>query len=325
MILGWLKLTLLLAMSGVLLGMLVSAIVSVFWKAHIKIDDPALKAKLALLLSSMPLLSGGLLLAGAFGPSVLHLFGVVADHCGSHGDHHPFHLCFLHGNSIELGYWVWIGSALLSARVLLHWSKVWRKTAKTRGLSQTLLRLSNHDEQDNVWYIESARAFAFTIGFLSPRVCISTQLVKELDAEQLQVVIAHEHQHARSRDGLRLLLIELFAPLLLPQTHQFLAAEFELSREQLCDEAAAETKDRLLVAETILAFGRLQKKEPQPSFALAFGQCEIEERVHSLLEHPPRAGARYVFISALLGASLLFLSTHTHIHHAMEALLGNLH
>ena len=39
MILGWLKLTLLLAMSGVLLGMLVSAIVTTIWKAHVEIDD----------------------------------------------------------------------------------------------------------------------------------------------------------------------------------------------------------------------------------------------------------------------------------------------
>ena len=210
-------------------------------------------------------------------------------------------------------------------RLLSHTLVVARKVSRTRGLGQNLLRLARYDEATDVWYIESARVFAFTVGFISPKVCISTKADEVLDGDQRQVVLDHEHQHARSRDALRLLLVELLGAFHLPRTHRHLVSEFELAREQICDDAAAGVEDRLLVAETILVVSRLQRHEPQPPFALAFGQREVEQRVRVLLEHPARRGGRRAFASVLLVSSVLFLGLHAHIHHALEALLATLH
>jgi len=57
----------------------------------------------------------------------------------------------------------------------------------------------------DVIYLDLAVPRAFCIGFLHPRICLTTGLVKLLSSTELTAVIAHEAHHYHQRDPLRLL------------------------------------------------------------------------------------------------------------------------
>ena len=62
--------------------------------------------------------------------------------------------------------------------------------------------------QTDVLVIASRRPHAFTIGFLRPRIVVSTGLIELLDERELRSVLAHERHHARRRDPLRRALVK---------------------------------------------------------------------------------------------------------------------
>lgn len=61
---------------------------------------------------------------------------------------------------------------------------------------------------DRIDVVDATRPFAFTYGWLRPRVCLSTGLVQLLDAKELEAVLHHEGWHVVRRDPLRLLLAQ---------------------------------------------------------------------------------------------------------------------
>lgn len=60
----------------------------------------------------------------------------------------------------------------------------------------------------DVRVIASRRAHAFTLGFLRPRIYISSALVDLLDERELRCVLAHERHHAQRHDPLRRALVQ---------------------------------------------------------------------------------------------------------------------
>ena len=60
----------------------------------------------------------------------------------------------------------------------------------------------------DVRVIGSRRAHAFTLGFLRPRIYISSGLIELLDDRELLCVLAHERHHARRHDPLRRALVK---------------------------------------------------------------------------------------------------------------------
>ncbi|MCW3027609.1 MAG: peptidase Ste24p [Solirubrobacterales bacterium] len=112
---------------------------------------------------------------------------------------------------------------------------------------------------DGAWVIEDDRAQAFCAGLLRPRVYLSTGALELLDSAALAAVIAHERQHARRHDPLRLacsrvLLAGLFFVPALRRLTQRQHALAELS----ADEAAVLSTggDRSALASAMLSFSR---------------------------------------------------------------------
>lgn len=321
---GWFKLALMLVCVGLVLGSVVTAVTTFVWKAWGRQFEPVFTSRMVLLLAIFPLFLSGLFLVGAFGPSVLHVFDVVGDHCGSHGDHHSFHLCFLHGNFLHVGNWILAVSGLCVGVVFWRWGRLWQELRRARHAVEGILALSAFSEAQDIWEIDSDRPVAFVVGMLTPKVCISKGLYDRLNQEQVQVVLAHERAHVKYRDALGLFLLKVLRPFHVGWVHRFLVSSFELSREQVCDEVASEVGGRLFVAETILAFGRLQEPRLMPSGLLAFGQSEIEQRVRFLLSEDRRGGlARHMLMGGCLMSVGMFIALLPDIHHAMESALAD--
>ncbi len=71
-----------------------------------------------------------------------------------------------------------------------------------RGLNQ-LSRPSQRDYR----VVDSATAGAWCAGIFRPQVYVSQRLIEQLTADELQIILAHEHSHAQRFDNLRKLLL----------------------------------------------------------------------------------------------------------------------
>jgi len=115
--------------------------------------------------------------------------------------------------------------------------------AEGRGAADTLV-------------IEDPVPQAFCAGLLRPRVYITTAALAQLDDAALAAVLAHERQHARRRDPLRLVAGRVLARALffLPWLQALTERQLTLA-ELAADESAAAGGGRHALARAMLAFG----------------------------------------------------------------------
>jgi hypothetical protein len=129
--------------------------------------------------------------------------------------------------------------------------------------------------------IDSTHPQAFCAGFLRPRIYLSRGALKDLTAEELRAVIAHERHHLRRRDPLRLLLARSVAEALffLPRLRRS-SERYEALGELAADEAAVrQLEGRGPLASALLKFGS-SRPETSPVVGIA------PERVDHLLGDP---------------------------------------
>jgi hypothetical protein len=124
---------------------------------------------------------------------------------------------------------------------------------------------------------------AFCAGLLRPRVYLSTAAVEALQDDELDAVLAHEQQHARLRDPLRVFCLRVLADGLffLPALRR-LADRYASLSELAADAAAVRASggDRRPLAAALLLFGEVPNNPAVVSIA--------PERVDYLLGRKPR-------------------------------------
>jgi len=134
-------------------------------------------------------------------------------------------------------------------------------------------------------------AFAVTHGLIRPRILVSTGLAAALSPAEIRAVLAHEREHLRHRDPLRLLAARLAAAWgwYLPAAG-WLARRAALRRELAADRAAAGSAGRGVLAGALL---KLAARPACPAVAAASpageGRRSLEARVAQLeAGRPPR-------------------------------------
>lgn len=273
----------------------------------------AARARLLLTATIAPLVVAGLAVGVALAPSLR----LLADHCDSHGLlSHP-HLCLNHGAPIS------VATAALGAAMLLRVAAaallLARSTLRAARLRERLAGASRRAGDLSV--VDLRGEEALVLGLVRPRVFVSRAL---LDADDGDVVIAHEREHARRRDPLRRVVARFAAAFHLPGIAGRLLARLALAQEMAADEgAAARCGDRLRVAESILRFAHARRRAPSPALS-AWTGGDLSERVRALLcDAPGRdvAGARALLLAAIALVSTLLLDA-PETHHRVEMLLG---
>lgn len=134
-------------------------------------------------------------------------------------------------------------------------------------------------------------AFAVTYGLIRPRILVSAGLARALTAGEISAVLAHEREHQRRRDPLRLLAARLAAGWgwYLPAA-RWVAGQAALRRELAADRAAAGCAGRGVLAGALL---KLASMPACPAVAAASaardGSRSLEARVAQLeAGRPPR-------------------------------------
>jgi Zn-dependent protease with chaperone function len=132
---------------------------------------------------------------------------------------------------------------------------------------------------------------AFTVGWLRPRVYVAAELESALSPDQLRAVLAHEAEHVRRRDPLRLSLLRFVSLTLfwLPALRR-LADDFADDAEIVADDAATAGRP-LVLASAILALAEWGQPRSS-SGGTAFDERDLlERRIRRLAgeETPPRS------------------------------------
>ena len=111
---------------------------------------------------------------------------------------------------------------------------------------------------DRVDAVGTGEAFAVTYRLMRPRVLVSTALAAELTAAEAAAVLAHEREHVRHRDPLRILAVRLLAAFgWYAPAASWLASRAILRRELAADRASARGTGRGVLAGALLKLASL--------------------------------------------------------------------
>lgn len=177
----------------------------------------------------------------------------------------------------------WIDSrSLLGAVVVTH-------VAKDSALSEAAAIAGLRPER--LVRLAESPLPAFTLGAFRPRVFVNDKLETILTRDELVAVLAHEGEHLRRRDPLRLSVMRFVSKALfwLPAVR---ALELQLSEEtELRADAAASRKSGMATASALVALVRHFGRLPAPATYTGFSPHEfLALRVKLLTGHDSRSG-----------------------------------
>lgn len=126
---------------------------------------------------------------------------------------------------------------------------------------------------------------AITMGFISPKIVISTGLINLLSDEELNAVIYHEIYHKQSRDPLKIFLLSLFASAMpyIPILKWF-SQKYRIIQEVLADELAIEKQETSVnIGSALLKMLKVGKLEAMSFVYASFADTSVNYRIDYLL------------------------------------------
>jgi hypothetical protein len=149
---------------------------------------------------------------------------------------------------------------------------------------------------------------AFTAGLLRPRVYVAAELTGRLDRAELAAVLAHEAEHVRRCDPLRLFLLRFLGCLLfwLPAVRG-VADDYAAENEVLADDAAAR-RHGLALASALVRLADWPVPAPLRAGAGFTGGGLLERRVRRLTGEPVEPRSRVTGRSLAAAAIALALA-----------------
>jgi beta-lactamase regulating signal transducer with metallopeptidase domain len=286
---------------------------------------PVQRHRAVWLLCAAPLSMTFALFAASVMPALESLLFSAVDHCLAHDDGHA-HLCFIHRTHHAPHAWFWVLTAMASTWLLWHVCAAVARAVHSMRIVRSLV-LTGDNPRGRTVVLEHSSALCITAGLLRPRVLVSRGLLEALSPDQQRALLAHEQGHTERRDALMRFTAAILSRVYPRQLRRRMLDELELAAEQACDEAAASAvRDRLVVADTILAVERATSDIPGDlrPLAVAMGQLAIETRVRALLDPPEQRGALHLAYAAMVAISIGLALQADPLHHAVESLLSPL-
>lgn len=238
---------------------------------------------------------------------------------------------FAHWHHIDVfSFSSWHALTVLLALVFitLHLSKtIFARTTQSISLS-SLLRFT--DAQDtkttngNQYFLMPVEVpVAFTTGFISPKIYVSTGLKSQLSNDQLNIIVNHERAHVTARDPLFKVLFTALANFYPSNIKQSLVEQYVLMTEKSADNKVTKEYDSLDVAQTLIDVARLQKSLPTECHKASvsyFGNDHTTLRVECLLNPINKPSLTTILMVAVLLVSMpvIAASTVDSFHHFIE-------
>mgnify|MGYP000624782322 FL=1 len=274
---------------------------------------PAIASNLLLLLLAFPLLLSLSTAALIFLP--LFEFALVSDHCHDN--------CAAHSPLIEIAGLAETGLLLTLMIACFLCYRLLLNLRVSRNLQRQLRHLTT--DCGSYRLLDSEQAFVFTLGWWRNEVYLTSGLQSRCTEDDLAIILAHEYAHSRRRDNVRLLAAMLFNLVLPGSLGKQMQDDYHLLIESACDFAAAEGRDRLSVAETLLKIQKLSPDQWQfgkDVILSALTGSEVELRVRALIHGRNESLAQQASLQlSFLMLVFASISLVDPLHHGIEILL----
>ena len=268
---------------------------------------------------TVPFLVGILVGGVSLSSAALKGLAWIPDHCDVHPGH-P-HFCWTHASaSLPEGIFFW--AILLGGTAFFLYSLV-KAGHSVLSMNHRLGLAEGTRSHDGFLIIPSRTPAAFVAGLLLPRPYLTSSSVRLLSGAERRIVAAHELEHVRRRDPVKLLVLRMAASLF--PGFQWIEEKWKAAAELECDSASlrggAQPEE---VSLTILKLAR-SVGSASPALAYAAGtDAALRQRVESLLAGAQPARCRFRWGPLLLGALILTAFRISRAHHALETILGTL-
>ena len=236
---------------------------------------------------------------------------------------------FAHWHHPDIFYFVsWHSASLLIFIAFTLFILIKKATLLYRNHNQiNLLRELGTEKSKHVYVIESSIPTAFTGGIFKPLCFISTGLIEQTSANEIEIITQHELAHVHHLDPLKKWLFLFFTAFFTKNVKQVLRSMMSLSMEQAADSFYAENQQQSHnVASTLVKFTKLAASysiHPQYNSELFVHFCRhsIEQRVLHLLSdkqfRPFPTGGVVIAIPLLV---LISTTSVDSLHHVIETL-----
>jgi beta-lactamase regulating signal transducer with metallopeptidase domain len=140
--------------------------------------------------------------------------------------------------------------------------------------------------KDTFIVISNPTPVAVTMGFIHPRIVLSTGLMQLLNEDELEAVIYHEIYHKENHDPLKVFLMSLCSSMMwyipiLKWNHQ----KYKIVKELLADQHAIEKQQSSVnLGSALLKMLKVGKQENMDFAYVSFADTSVNYRIHHILE-----------------------------------------
>ncbi len=148
------------------------------------------------------------------------------------------------------------------------------------------ISLQHGTHEETLLVLAHPNPMAITMGFLSPKIVVTSGLLNLLTAEELEAVIAHERYHRENRDPFKLFILSLGASILwyIPIQHWFLK-KFRILQELLADRAAVTKQGTAAhLGSALLKMMKSGTPGKMPFSYASFADTSVNYRIRYLLD-----------------------------------------
>lgn len=180
---------------------------------------------------------------------------------------------------------------------------------KSRNISQKLKNaVRQAGLEGKAAEIKTRKPIVFCFSFLSPKICISSELVKKLNEEELLAVLMHEKMHIDNMEPVKTFMVKILEKILffLPG-FKSLAKQYFIYSEMAADELATRGfKNKTPLASALCKVMDLEKNLIPKDKPLAVSFFNItDERINKLIDND--YNPRYKFNSVKLAVDFFVL------------------
>ncbi|SFM01449.1 BlaR1 peptidase M56 [Paenibacillus sp. 1_12] len=199
---------------------------------------------------------------------------------------------------------------LLSKQLFLS-QRMYRKLLREQPDISSVQQANKLDvpEAAGIHIVSSKKPMAFTMGYLKPRIFVTTGLLHLLDNEEIKAVLYHEKQHQQSADPLKILILSLCAsmfwyiPLLKWMLHHY-----KIAREIVADQYAIQQLGSSIELGSALL--KLVKKSPaftMPFTYASFADTSVNYRINQILDPQAKISFKPPITSTLISLQIIVL------------------
>jgi len=176
---------------------------------------------------------------------------------------------------------IWkIGSQFYHASRMKKRFKQYEENTLTTEMNRTY-----SDGKDEFIVISYPSPIAITMGFVRPKIVLSTGLISLLNDDELNAVISHEVYHKNSHDPLNIFLMSLCSSTMwyIPILNWF-NQKYRIMKELLADEYAIEKQQTSVnLGSALLKMVKVCKYEKMPFVYASFADTSVNYRIDYIL------------------------------------------